>query len=149
MVAEVGSGEIASYKNEAAGESSRNGAQGSTGKSSGVIPIMGACSQAGLGGRCLLRAAKKPRFVIPNNKLEEYRSYMKDHALICKFVGIWLSQKDMAKWIQQRWKPKEHIDLKLEAKGFLTVIFSNLEDRERIFEEGTYFLNNVDLFMRH
>ena len=43
---------------------------------------------------------------------------MRDHAFICKFRGFWPSEKDLAKWIQQRWKPKGHIDLKLGAKGF-------------------------------
>lgn len=74
---------------------------------------------------------------------------MKDHALICKFIGFWPSEKDLSKWIQLRWKPKGHIDLKLGAKGFFTVIFANLEDKERIFEEGPYFMNNVGIFMRH
>jgi len=74
---------------------------------------------------------------------------MRDHALICKFVGYWPSERDLAKWIQQRWKPKGHIDLKLGAKGFFTVIFANLEDKERTFEGGPYFMNNAGLFMRH
>jgi len=74
---------------------------------------------------------------------------MRDHALICKFVGFWPSEKDLTRWIQQRWKPKGHIDLKLGAKGFFTAIFASLEDKERIFEEGPYFMNNVFLFMRH
>lgn len=39
--------------------------------------------------------------------------------------------------------------MKLGAKGFFTVIFVNLEDKERIFEEGPYFMNNAGLFMRH
>jgi len=97
--------------------------------------------QARLGGRCLPRALKKPRFVIPNNKLEEYRCYMRDHALICNFVGFWLAKKDLAKWIHQRWKLKGHIDLTLGAKGFFTVIFSNLKDKEMIFKGGPYFMN--------
>lgn len=88
---------------------------------------------------------KKPMFVIPNNKLEEYKGYMKDHDLIYKFVGTWSSEKELAKWIQQRWKPKGNIDLKLGANGFFTVIFANLEDKERVFEEGPYFLNNAKI----
>lgn len=74
---------------------------------------------------------------------------MKDHALICKFLGSWPSKKEPEKWIQQRWKAKGHIDLKLGARGFFTIIFSNLEDKERIFDDGPYFFNNVGLFMRH
>eukprot|EP00253_Pinus_taeda_P020851 PITA_20851 len=66
-----------------------------------------------------------------------------------KDKGFWPSEKDLVKWIQLRWKPKGHVDLKLGAKGFFTVIFANLEDKERIFEEGPYFMNNAGLFMRH
>lgn len=110
---------------------------------------MGARWQAELSDKCLPRESKKPKFVIPNNKIEEYRSYMRDHALICKFVGFWPSEKDISKWIQQRWKPKGHIDLKLGAKGFFQVIFSNPEDKGRIFEGGAYLINKVGLFMRH
>lgn len=104
--------------------------------------------QARMGFKCLTRASKKPRFVIPNNKLEEYRTYMKDHALICKFIGTWPSEKDLMKWIQQKWKPKGHIELKLGAKGFFTVVFTILEDKDRVFEGGPYFFNNAGLFMR-
>lgn len=60
-----------------------------------------------------------------------------------------MSEKELEKWIQQRWKPKGHIDLKLGAKGFFSVIFSNLDDKERIFADGPYFFNNAGLFMRH
>lgn len=93
-------GEIPSYKNVTARETSRNGSNGGTRKRSKDAPVMGAQWQAGLGNRCLPRVTKKPRFVIPNNKLKEYRGYMKNHALICKFVGTWLSNKELAKWMQ-------------------------------------------------
>lgn len=74
---------------------------------------------------------------------------MRDYALICKFVGLWPSEKDLSKWIQQRWKPKGHIELKLGAKGFFTVIFSNIEDKEKILEGGPYFMNNGGFFIQH
>jgi len=50
-------------------------------------------------------------------------------------------EKDLARWIKQSWKPKGHIDLKLGAKGFFTMIFANLEEKERTFEGGLYFMN--------
>jgi len=74
---------------------------------------------------------------------------MKDHAMICKFVGYWPTEKELYRWIYQRWRPKGHIELKLGAKGFFTAIFANLEDKERVFEEGPYFMNNAGLFMKH
>ena len=73
---------------------------------------------------------------------------MKNHALICKFIGIFPSEKDFLKWIQIKWQPKGHIDLKFGAKGFFTVIFTNLLDKERIFEGRPYFYNNARLFLR-
>lgn len=74
---------------------------------------------------------------------------MKDHALICKFIGAWPTEKELTKWLHQRWQPKGHIDLKLGVKWFFSVIFSNLEDKERVFEDGPYFFNNTSMFMRH
>lgn len=35
------------------------------------------------------------------------------------------------------------------GQGIFTVIFANLEDKERIFEEGPHFMNNTGLFMRY
>eukprot|EP00253_Pinus_taeda_P015034 PITA_15034 len=123
MAGELGRGEIPSYKSATAVESSGKGTQRDPKENSKDPPVMGTRWQAGLGDRCLPRALKNP--------------------------GYWPSKKDMSKWIQQRWKPKRHIDLKLGAKGFFTVILSNLEDKERIFEGGPYFMNNAGLFMWH
>ena len=73
---------------------------------------------------------------------------MRDHALICKFVGVCPSERDLTNWIKQKWQPPGHIELKLGVKGFFTVIFSNLQDKEKVFENGPYFYYNVGLFMR-
>ena len=84
-------------------------------------------------------------------KEEGFRSHLqhrRDHALIEKFVGIWPSEKALLWWINVTWKPLEHFDLHLGAKGFFTVIFLNLEDRNKTFEGGPYFFNSVGLFPR-
>lgn len=73
---------------------------------------------------------------------------MKDHALICKFIGAWPTEKELIKWIQLRWQLKGHIDLKLGEKGFFTVTFCNLEDKDKAFQDGPYFFNNAGLFIR-
>jgi len=88
MVVDPGRGEIPSYKNITAGETSGTEPRRESGGESRDAPVMGNQWQARLGGRCLPRALKKPSFMIPNNKLEEYRCYMRNHALICKFVGF-------------------------------------------------------------
>jgi len=61
-------------------------------------------------------------------------------------MGLWPSERDLVKWIQQ-WKPKGHYDLQLGSKGFFTIILHNLEDRNRIFEGGPYFYNSVGIFL--
>jgi hypothetical protein len=45
------------------------------------------------------------------------------------------------------WKVKGEIDLKLGLEGFSVVIFSCIEDKERIFEEGFYFSNLAGLHL--
>lgn len=143
MAAASGGGTPPSYRNVVSGDTSP-----AASIQPATAPVLGAAWQAQMKGKCLPRAVKKPRFVIPENKLEEYRGYMKNHALICKFIGIWPSEKELLKWIQTKWQPKGHIDLKLGVKGFFTVIFSNLQDKERIFEGGPYFYSNAGLFLR-
>jgi hypothetical protein len=74
---------------------------------------------------------------------------MRDHTLIGKFLRLWPSEKDLMKWIQHWWKPKGHFDLQLGSKGFFTVIFYNLEDRERVLDGCPYFFNSVGLLLRY
>ena len=74
---------------------------------------------------------------------------MKDHALICKFIGVSPSKKELTRWIQQKWQPRGNIEIKLGARGFFKVIFSNLQDKGKVFENGPYFHNNASLFMRY
>jgi hypothetical protein len=40
------------------------------------------------------------------------------------------------------------VDLHLGSKGFFTVVFMNLEDRDKVFEGGPYFHASVGLYMR-
>jgi hypothetical protein len=68
-----------------------------------------------------------------------YVQYMRDHAVIGKFLGIWPTERDLLAWINSRWKPTCHIEIKLGSKGFFTVIFENEKEREHIFEGGPYF----------
>jgi len=72
---------------------------------------------------------------------------MKDHALICKFIDVWPFEKDLTRWIQQKWQPRGHIELKLSTRGFFMVIFSNLQDKEKLFENGPYFHNLMQVYL--
>jgi hypothetical protein len=64
-------------------------------------------------------------------------------------MGIWPSEKSLMGWVSTRWKIKGQVDLNLGSKGFFTTIFSNLTDRDNIFEEGPYFFNSVGLHLRY
>lgn len=95
-----GRGEIPSFRNAVLGNTGNEEGQGRAREAGREAPVLGNKWQARMINRCLPRAQKKPRYVIPNNKLENYRCYMKDHALICKFIGYWPSEKDLTRWIQ-------------------------------------------------
>jgi len=79
--------------------------------------------------------------------INERIQYMKDHALIGKFIGIWPIEKALTRWINVTWKPKGRVDLHLWFKGFFTMVFNNLKDRERVFEDGPYFYNSTRLYL--
>jgi hypothetical protein len=40
------------------------------------------------------------------------------------------------------------VDLHLGSKGFFTIVFMNLEDRDKIFEGRPYFHASTGLYMR-
>lgn len=71
------------------------------------------------------KACKISNFQIKSEGLRDRIQYMKDHAFIRKFVGIWPFEKALIWWINNTWKPQGHYDLELGAKGFYTVIFQH------------------------
>jgi hypothetical protein len=75
--------------------------------------------------------------------------HMKTYALIEKFIGIWPTERALLNWIAVKWKPKAHFDLHLGSKGFFTIIFTWLDDRDKIMEGGPYFFNSVGLYLRN
>ena len=98
-------------------------------------------------GTCLPKSQEIPALPIKSDGLEADIQYMKDHALIAKFVGIWPMEKNLIWWINHHWKPKGGYELRLGAKGFFTVVFNNLEDKNRIFEGRSYFYNSTGLYL--
>jgi len=79
-------------------------------------------------GQCIPKMAVIPSLALQSENLRKRIQYMKDHALIAKFIGIWPTEKALIGWIQSHWKPKGHYDLQLGSKGFFTIIFFNIED---------------------
>ena len=63
-------------------------------------------------------------------------------------MGLWSNEKALQMWIKYHWKPKDSIDLNLGSKGFFTVVFANIEDKDRVFEGGPYFYAATGLYMQ-
>jgi hypothetical protein len=99
-------------------------------------------------GKCIPQAPIALKYVIKSTRVGEHMQFMKDHALIGKFLGIWPSEKDLIKWIKHWWNPKGDYELQLSSKGFFTIIFYSLEDKDRVFENGPYFYNSAGLYLR-
>jgi hypothetical protein len=90
--------------------------------------------------KCIPQAPVAPKYVIKSTRIGEHTQFMRDHALIEKFLGLWPSEKDLARWIKTWWTPKGDYELQLSSKGFFTVIFYNLEDKDHIFKSRTILL---------
>ena len=58
------------------------------------------------------------------------------------------SEKALIWWINSSWKPKGHFDLHLGSKGFFTISFISLEDRNCIIDRDLYFYYSAGLFLR-
>ena len=80
-----------------------------------------------------------PTMQVRPSKLRDHIQHMQDHALIGKFVGLQPSEKALVWWINSTWKPKGHFDLQLGSKGFFTIIFFNMEGRDRVMDVAPYF----------
>ena len=99
-------------------------------------------------GTCKPKTAETLRVVIIDLEIQTYREHMSEHAVIFKFMGLWPTERALCQWIKQQWKPKGDVRLHLGAKGFFTVVFSNLEDKDRIFDGGPFFFASTGLYMR-
>lgn len=90
-------------------------------------------------GPCKPKAEITPQVILNDPALQEHMEHMGTYAIICKFMGLWPTKKALQTWIKYHWKPKGSIYLHLGSKGFFTIVFSNIEDKDRIFEGGPYF----------
>jgi len=99
-------------------------------------------------GACKPKKIETLRVVFTDPEIQAHREHMSEHAVICKFMGLWPTECALCQWIKQHWKPKGDVKLHLGAKGFFTVVFTNLEDKDRVFDGGPYFFASAGLYMR-
>ena len=96
---------------------------------------------------CIPKAAEQIKVELPSHRINGEIQFMRDHALIGKFLGFWPTEKALYGWMASKWKPKGHVTLQLGPKGFFTAIFHCIEDKKRIFEGGPYFFNSSGLYL--
>jgi len=99
-------------------------------------------------GVCKPKSNIIPRVILSDLALQAHRDHMTEYTVICKFMGMWLTERALHIWIRSHWKPKGEIHLHMGSKGFFTVVFTSLEDKDRVFEGGPYFYAVAGLYMR-
>ena len=99
-------------------------------------------------GPCKPKAKITPKVILNDPALQAYREHMWTYVIIYKFMGLWPTEKALQTCIKYHWKPKGSIDLHLGSNGFLTVVFTNIEDKDRVFEGGPYFYATTGLYMQ-
>jgi len=72
---------------------------------------------------------------------------MATYEVICKFMGLCPIEKALSAWIKNHWKSKGDIYLNFGSKGFFIVVFTNIEDKDRVFEGGPYFYAIAGLYI--
>ena len=97
---------------------------------------------------CLERSDDRPVLVIQPEIISEDVEYWGKHALICKFLGLRLSLPVLESWVHRIWHPEGDMEILLVANNYFMVIFSNMADRNKVFEGGPYFFNQVGLFIK-
>ena len=55
-------------------------------------------------GSCFKRIKENIRHEVTFTKVIIYIHYMKDHAIVSKFNGIWTPKKALIWWVNIRWK---------------------------------------------
>ena len=69
-------------------------------------------------GQCPPKESFTPEMTIKSEGLDVHIQYMKYHALIAKFVGIWPQEKYLVGCINMTWRPKGGYDLNYGPKDF-------------------------------
>lgn len=98
-------------------------------------------------GACKPKSSIIPRVILSDPAIQAHRDHMREHAIICKLMGVWPTERALHIWIRSHWKPKGEIQVHLGSKGFFTVVFTSLEDKDRVFEGGSHFYAAVRLYM--
>jgi hypothetical protein len=99
-------------------------------------------------GKCIPQSEKPPIYLIISKRSGEHTHFMREHALIGNFLGLRPSKRDLLRWIKDWWNPKGDYKVQIISKGLFMIILYNLEDKDIIFDNGSYLYNSTGLFLR-
>jgi hypothetical protein len=92
-----------------------------------------------------------PSLDIPMGQyVEEEEEYYRSVSLVCHFNGLWPKLVNLNRWISATWIPVMQQESFIHpcAKYFFIVEFNLREDRDLIFNSGSWFWGNSGLFMK-
>ncbi|GLJ48891.1 hypothetical protein SUGI_1031190 [Cryptomeria japonica] len=81
-----------------------------------------------------------------SEEIEEDINFLKDLAIICRFIGPRTDRKSIEKWIEETWKTPQIT--KFMRKGFFIVVFASEEERRKVLEGGLWTMNGKPLYIQ-
>lgn len=97
---------------------------------------------------CLERTQERLVLVVQSESVAKDIEYYCNHVLICKFLGMRVSLTFLDNWIRKTWNPKGDFYILMAANNFFMVDFSCVSNRNKAFEGGLYFYNQVGFFIK-
>ncbi|GLJ22372.1 hypothetical protein SUGI_0421160 [Cryptomeria japonica] len=80
------------------------------------------------------------------DEIGEDVDFLRDLAIICRFIGIGADCKKIDKWIEDTWKTP-HIT-KFLPRGFFIVIFAMEEERHKVLDGGLWSMDSKPLYIQ-
>ncbi|GLJ32355.1 hypothetical protein SUGI_0651150 [Cryptomeria japonica] len=81
-----------------------------------------------------------------SEEIEEDIEFLKDLAIICRFIGPRADRKTVQRWIEDTWKTPQIT--KFMPKGFFIVVFATEEERQKILDGGLWTMKNKPLYIQ-
>ncbi|GLJ17224.1 hypothetical protein SUGI_0298390 [Cryptomeria japonica] len=81
-----------------------------------------------------------------SEEIEVDLEYLKDLAIIFRFIGPRMERKKICKWICENWKTPQI--MKFLPCGFFIVIFATEEERMKILDGGVWFIDSTPLYIQ-
>lgn len=85
-----------------------------------------------------------PLVEISGLQVTNFYSIFKSGVIMCRFNGCW-PPSELYQWIHLTWT--NNYELSLYSKGFFIVLFYNIADYQKVFEEGPRFWDRAGPFI--